>query len=356
MMEKKENSKMLVSIIMPVYNSEKYLNDAIESVLAQTYSEFELLLIDDGSTDNSPAVCDHFETVDPRIRTIHKSNGGVCSARNLGINEAKGEYITFIDNDDIYEKNFLELMVNQLLIKKVDFIKCGRKNTTVDLDGNHIGYRTYAWNKTKIYSKDEFLNEYYLLKASGIMSSVWNGLYLKSFILENNLYFDESFKYGNEDVFFNNGCYIKCKSVSIISDVLYEHFYRNGHSTSLKYNEEQITTFIKTVNLEEKFLAPIKGEDTYKLIFMRNIRLAFKLLNIAPKGELRDNGIHLIEKGLPIKELENCSVLKNSGLNKIEKIDIWLIKKHCYGMFFLIHGKLKSNSVKKLFLKKQKER
>lgn len=356
MMDKKENSKMLVSIIMPVYNSEKYLNDAIESVLTQTYSEFELLLIDDGSTDNSPDVCDRFETVDSRVRTIHKPNGGVCSARNLGINEAKGEYITFIDNDDIYEKNFLEVMVNQLSIRKVDFVKCGRKNTTVDLEGNHIGYRTCAWTETKIYNKDEFLNVYHLLKASGIMSSVWNGLYLKSFLLENNLYFDETFKYGNEDVFFNNGCYTKCKTVAIISDVLYEHFYRNGHSTSLKYNEEQITTFIKTVKLEEEFLAPIKGDDTYNLIFMRNIRLAFKLLNIAPKGESRENGIRLIKKGLPIKELENCSVLKNSGLNKIEKIDIWLIKKQYYNIFFMIHGNFKNNFVKKLFLKKQKER
>ncbi|MEE1075772.1 MAG: glycosyltransferase family 2 protein [Acutalibacteraceae bacterium] len=350
------NKNMLISIIMPVYNSEKYLDEAIKSVLSQTYSEFELLLIDDGSTDNSPAICDEFETKDSRIRTIHKPNGGVCSARNLGINEAKGEYITFIDNDDVYEKNFLEVMVNQLLVKKVDFIKCGRKNTTVDLEGNHIGYRVCAWNESKVYSKDEFLKEYYRLKASGIMSSVWNGLYLKSFILENNLYFNETFRNGNEDVFFNNGCYIKCNSVAIISDVLYEHFYRNGHSTSLKYNEAQITTFIETVNLEEEFLAPIKGEDTYKLIFMRNIRLAFKYLNIAPKGELRENGIRLIEKGLPIKELENCSILKNSGLSKIEKIDIWLIKKKYYNVFFMIHGNLKKNSIQKLFLKKQKER
>ena len=332
---------MLISIIMPVYNSEKYLDEAIKSVLAQTYGEFELLLIDDGSTDNSPSICDKFETEDSRIRTIHKPNGGVCSARNLGINEAKGEYITFIDNDDLYENNFLEVMVNQLSIRKVDFIKCGRKNTTVNSDGENMGCRTSAWNVTKTYSKDEFLNEYYLLKSSGIMSSVWNGLYLKSFLLENNLYFDETFKHGNEDVFFNNSCYIKCKSVGIVSDVLYEHFYRNAHSTSLKYHEEQITTFIQTIKLEEEFLAPIKGEDTYKLIFMRNIRLAFKLLNIAPEGELRENGIRLIENGLPVNELSDCSILRNKELNKIEKIDIWLIKKRCYGLFFMIHKRLK---------------
>ena len=79
-------------------------------------------------------------------------------------------------------------------------------------------------------------------------------MYKRIFLLENNLYFDETFKHGNEDVFFNNGCYIKCNSVGIVSDVLYEHFYRNAHSTSLKYHEEQITTFIQTVKLEEELI------------------------------------------------------------------------------------------------------
>ncbi|MEE1125262.1 MAG: glycosyltransferase family 2 protein [Acutalibacteraceae bacterium] len=351
-MNKNENGKMLVSVIMPVYNSEKYIKEAIDSVLSQTYANFELLLIDDGSTDSCPAICDNFEAIDSRVRTIHKPNGGVCSARNLGIREAQGEYITFIDNDDAYEKNFLELMVNQLLKNKTDFITCGKKNTTVDLEGNHIGYKICSFNKTQAYSKEELLNEYHLIKASGILETIWNGLYRKSFLLENNLFFNESFRHGNEDVLFNYGCYIKCKSATILSDVLYEHFFRNGHSTSSKYYEDQITTFIQTVNLENEFLAPIKEQEVCKLIFMRNVRIAFKLLNLSQKGELRKNGIRLIESGLPINELKKCTVLRNKQLNKMEKLDIWLIKNRWYGLFFMIHGMLKSNSVKKLFLKK----
>ena len=91
-----------VSIIMPVYNSEKYLSKAVESVLAQDFQDFELIMVDDGSPDNSGAVCDSYAEKDARVKVIHKKNGGICSARNAGIDAARGEYIGFCDNDDLY--------------------------------------------------------------------------------------------------------------------------------------------------------------------------------------------------------------------------------------------------------------
>ena len=97
----------MISIITPVYNAEKYLRCCIDSIIAQTFTDFELLLIDDGSKDKSGAICDEYAAKDARIRVFHKENGGVSSARNLGLDNAKGEWITFIDSDDWVKQDYL---------------------------------------------------------------------------------------------------------------------------------------------------------------------------------------------------------------------------------------------------------
>jgi glycosyltransferase involved in cell wall biosynthesis len=103
-----------ISIIVPVYNAEKYISDCITSILNQTYSYFELLLIDDGSTDMSGKICDDFNYKDNRIKVIHKENGGVSSARNIGIEASSGDYIIFIDSDDSINKNMVDELVSAL--------------------------------------------------------------------------------------------------------------------------------------------------------------------------------------------------------------------------------------------------
>lgn len=97
-----------VSIIMPVYNSEKFLKKAVESVLNQKFEDFELILVDDGSPDASGSICDEFAEKDSRVKLIHKKNGGICSARNAGLKIAKGEYVGFCDNDDLYLPDLIE--------------------------------------------------------------------------------------------------------------------------------------------------------------------------------------------------------------------------------------------------------
>lgn len=100
-----------ISVIVPVYNAEKWLRRCVDSILAQTYTDFELLLVDDGSTDGSGAICDEYATLDARIRPFHKPNGGVSSARNLGLDNARGEWICFVDSDNWMAKNSLESLL-----------------------------------------------------------------------------------------------------------------------------------------------------------------------------------------------------------------------------------------------------
>lgn len=123
----------LVSIVVPVYNSEEYLRQCVDSVLAQTYSRWELILIDDGSTDASPAICRLATRAASRIHTITRSHAGPGAARNAGLRMSDGRYICFIDSDDVIHPRFLELMVRQALLTGADIVDCRKKKFTDDL-------------------------------------------------------------------------------------------------------------------------------------------------------------------------------------------------------------------------------
>lgn len=115
----------MVSIIVPVYNAERYLKTCIKSILRQTYYNLEIIIIDDGSIDQSTYICDHFAKRDQRIRVYHKKNKGVSSARNLGIEQAKGSYITFVDADDFIYKEYVEILVKDMNRFQADIVQCG---------------------------------------------------------------------------------------------------------------------------------------------------------------------------------------------------------------------------------------
>lgn len=116
----------MISVIVPVYNVEKYLNECIDSILAQTYTDFELILVDDGSPDNCGAICDEYAEKDSRIRVIHQENGGLSVARNTGLDAANGEYITFVDSDDVIYKTYLERLLQTLLLENADVAVCNK--------------------------------------------------------------------------------------------------------------------------------------------------------------------------------------------------------------------------------------
>ena len=126
----------MISIIVPVYNTEKYLDRCIQSILSQTYTDFELLLINDGSTDSSGAICDKYAEQDSRVRVFHKENGGVSSARNVGLDNAKGEWVTFCDSDDWVENCWLDTFVEN------------SENTDLVVQGfNNVGlYKLYVFS------------------------------------------------------------------------------------------------------------------------------------------------------------------------------------------------------------------
>lgn len=117
----------MVSIVIPIYNAEKFLKKCVSSVLEQSYKDFELILIDDGSSDNSSVICSEFAECDSRVIFIHQNNSGVSSARNCGLEAAKGEFIAFVDSDDYVEKDWLKLQINAMTANNADVAVCGIK-------------------------------------------------------------------------------------------------------------------------------------------------------------------------------------------------------------------------------------
>ena len=146
---KTEGNCPLISIIVPVYNAEKYLHRCIDSILEQTFTNFELLLIDDGSTDNSNKICDEYAKTDSRIRVFHKANGGVSSARNMGLDKAKSEWICFCDADDSIKQYYLNTFINLKNLQDADLYVTG-----CDIITSRIKEATlsdFYYNRTELY-------------------------------------------------------------------------------------------------------------------------------------------------------------------------------------------------------------
>lgn len=220
-----------ISVIVPVYNVEKYLKECIESIIKQTYKNIEILLIDDGSTDNSGSICDEYAKKDNRIKVVHQVNGGLSNARNTGLEESTGEYIMFCDSDDFFTPIACEVLLNEIEDKKADYVIANYQNCSED---------STLWSNP-VFSKEKFKNFKLSIKdyknSFFIMNSgVWNKIFRKSFIDKLNLKFIE--KLPAEDAMFTTYCFIKSKKVYYIDDIVYIYRQREGDSisTSASFN------------------------------------------------------------------------------------------------------------------------
>ena len=227
----------LVSIIIPVYNVEKYITKTVESVLSQTYKNIEIILVDDGSPDNSSQLIDSFAKEDNRIKVVHKQNGGVSSARNAGIDKAQGKYISFIDGDDWVDPNYVQYFLN--LIEKYN----------CDLVYNINNYST---NNTKsrdcesVISSEKAIEWIYLGK---IFVAVWNKMYRTSFLKEYNIRFDESIWYG-EGMLFNIDCLQFTDQVAVGEKCVY-HQTPNPDSAMRKFNLQSNHCGIRSLDIQK---------------------------------------------------------------------------------------------------------
>lgn len=202
----------MISIIIPVFNAEKYLQECIESILRQKYSEFEIILIDDGSRDKSPIICDKYAQQDQRIKVIHKENGGVSSARNYGLKTCHGEWVVFADADDYFTDtafdSFYEASKSNNDLTLFDAIK---------IKGNY-SKTMFQYNNEKKKSLYQVTNR-----------AVWAHLFRKSIISENNIKFPENLAY-SEDTIFLYRFMLHCKNIWQSDKIVY--VYRINESSA----------------------------------------------------------------------------------------------------------------------------
>ena len=246
--------KELISIIVPIYNSGRYLRQCLDSIINQSYKNFEVLLINDGSVDDSATICKEYVEKDSRIRYFEKENGGVSSARNLGLKNAKGNYITFVDSDDWVEENYLEVLYNALKENKVDVAISTHKDFNMDDDLYYLPF--YSEEQLHILdigkvARDEFLELFpELSSVSHDFSCVASKLFKADLV--KNLLFDESVNYG-EDLDFFFSMYLKISSVFYVNKPTY--IYRQ-HQQSASNNCLE-SHAISEIRIYEKILKKI---------------------------------------------------------------------------------------------------
>lgn len=227
-----------ISIIMPVYNSGEYLKTAVESILNQSLKEFELILVDDGSTDGSSERCDEYANKDSRVKVIHQKNGGICNARNAALKIAQGEYIGFSDHDDEFLPGLLEDNYNYAKENRLDFVKFCKIWITLD-NGKEVS-RLKNKIERKIYERKDVIKNVFSFMEHRFASCVWDTLFRREFLLQHNIMFDPFFKMGGEDYAFNLKC-LECVNKFGTNDkAYYVHIIRKNFSTSSKINPDAL--------------------------------------------------------------------------------------------------------------------
>ena len=218
----------LISVIVPVYNVEEYLEKSLFSLLTQTYENLQVIIIDDGSTDNSGKVCDDYKTKDGRIEVYHIQNKGTANARNYGLNRAKGKYVYFFDPDDSLEPDALLILHEQIKKNGADLVECSYFKNFANVKEEVIH------SKTKISGQKAIRS---LLLWNGYLTSFcWDKLYIKEKI--EDIRFDSKLKIGEDDLFVFEYL-LKCTSVMVLDCPLYNYLIRENSAIGNMYTEKK---------------------------------------------------------------------------------------------------------------------
>ena len=219
----------LISIIIPVYDVEDYLDECVESVVNQTYKSLEIILVDDGSTDNSGGLCDEWAGRDDRITVIHKNNGGVSEARNVALSLIRGDYVGFVDADDWCEPEMYETLITTAIEERADIVMCGysRSHSRASLKKNKkdniVKHETYA-------TEDAVKH---ILGSNGYFTSLWNKLFIRESIIkgDNTIRMHPELIFGEDEVWLYE-VMLNSKRIAFVPEQLYNWRVRKGSITN----------------------------------------------------------------------------------------------------------------------------
>lgn len=233
-----------LSVVVPVYNAGNALKYSIKSILNQTYKDFELIIVDDGSTDESGKICDNLAEKDARIRVIHKQNCGAGSARNVGIIESAGRYITFPDADDICKPTMFGTMIEKMRKTDADVIMCSYENVVIDEEGNIRNKEPQDIFNAAVFSKQEARELWFRIRAKNIsiLNTPWNKIYKREIIINNKILFPDIRR--AQDAIFNLYYYDRINSAVMINEPLYCYRINNDTLVGKKFPKDVYECFL----------------------------------------------------------------------------------------------------------------
>ncbi|MBR1796582.1 MAG: glycosyltransferase family 2 protein [Clostridiales bacterium] len=300
-----------ISVIIPVYNVEKYLRKCLDTVINQTFSDLEIILIDDGSTDGGLSVCKEYESLDQRVHVYHKPNGGLSSARNYGIDKATGEYIGFVDSDDYISEDMYEVLYRNIITYNADISLCGLydiyNGIPQKVNNDHLVIEANAEETIKIVMESEITS----------VTAV-NKLYKRE--LFDKVRYPEGKV--SEDAFVIVDLLMECNKAVITSDQKYYYIHREGSITTLKFRPQHLhvlEAYEKNYRLIEKSYP--------SLIPIAKMRLCWAHFNVLDKLVFDNTEEYRETKNDIIKYLKQhyLFIIKNKYFTKSRKISISLL-------------------------------
>lgn len=273
----------LISVIIPIYNVEHYLRKCVDSVLCQNILGIEVILVDDGSPDSCPKICDEYALKDSRVKVIHKTNGGSSDARNVGIDFAKGEYIMFLDSDDYWENKYsLLALIEAIEEKKADVILYGSKDFYSSNGRVKISRTGYNVDFLNTHSVGECVKE--LFEHKLFPGSAWILAVRRSILLDNKIYFVKGIKAEDYDWLIN--LFLHIKTIDAINDPFYIYVKeRSGSITS--------TSDIKSIHslmyIVDKWFPILIRERSLQNIYLLNLLAFVYLTSLVTYCKLSDN-------------------------------------------------------------------
>ena len=317
---------ILFSIVVPIFNVEVFLDECVKSILNQTYYNFELILVDDGSNDSSGKICDRFEKEDNRIRVIHKKNGGLVSARKAGISIAKGDYAICVDSDDWVEKYYLQRLVKIINNYNPDIICFGH----YEVSKGKKKVFTLPFRKG-LYNKENLINEVYpqLIRtkvATAFPPTIWAKAYKMDLYRTEQLYVDDRIQIG-EDAACTIPCMLQANSIYILDEPLY--YYRRN-SVSMTKNRRPFSWDVpELIELHLRRRINIDNDDLQQQISRRTVHA---VINVVKTQFYQNEAYSVIVRKIrkEVKRPIYTNALKKSTFKRGSKIAI------C--KFFLLHN------------------
>lgn len=313
-----------VSIIVPIYNVEMYLRGCLDSLLNQTFKDFEVIMVDDGATDSSGAIADEYAQKDERFSVIHQKNKGLSGARNTGLQVAKGDYISFLDSDDYFHPDFLKLMMKVAQNEQTDVVFCNLAHTTSLYQKIPAGLKLNDFKLTRFFKP--FTD---FLKEKSLITQVCVKLYKKSVL--GDLTFKEGIYF--EDVLFTTLFMGRAKNAVHINAPLY-YYYTNPNSIMhTAFNEKKVMSYIQVI--EEVYAYTQKHHPDHLNLVQQEIinkRVKMTMNQALRKQKDKEKCLNLFQlMGQEFKRLYQNKIISFEGLKL----------KHKIALFFLLRGKEK---------------